>query len=272
MTSIWILIFLAILQALTEFLPISSSGHLAIFQLIIKSFKEPPLLFDLFLHLGTLIATIIYFRKQIIVIFKIVKENYKNLQKFVRFYDSSSDIIPALIWSTVITGAIAFPLKNISEKAFTDHRYIISSFLITAIILHLTKFVKKNSNRSIAGKEAILIGIFQGIAIFPGISRSAMTISIALLLGIEKRRAFNYSFLLSIPAIGGALIIECFSYKSNLANNISSYLFSSLIAFPIGYASLIILKQLIDRSRFYYFSYYCLLIAIIFGIYFWVLR
>lgn len=269
MTSIWILFLLAIIQALTEFLPVSSSGHLAIVQLIIKSFKEPPVLFDLFLHLGTLIATIIYFRRQIIEIFQIIKENYTKPQKFIWFYSKSNNILSALLWGTAATGAIAFPLINLSEKAFTNYIYIILAFFITAIILYLTKFAKEDSNINIAGKEAILIGIFQGIAIFPGISRSAMTISIALLLGIEKRKAFNYSFLLSIPAIGGSLIIESFSYKNNLANNISSYLYSSLIAFIIGYVSLIILKRLIEKSRFYYFSYYCLLIAIIFSIYFY---
>ncbi len=263
MLSIWILFLLAIIQALTEFLPISSSGHLALCQLTIKSFKEPPVVFDLFLHLGTLLATIIYFKKQIIEIIKIFFNDYKNPKKLIWFQNSSFNIIPGILWSTIITAVIAFPLKKLAEEAFQNIKYIIPAFFITAIILYLTKFAKEDNKTNISFIEAFLIGLFQAIAIFPGISRSGATISIALLLGIHKKNAFTYSFLLSIPAISGSLIIEYFSYNNLLTANILLYLLGSLIAFIFGYISLAFLKVILEKSRFYYFAYYCFFIGII---------
>jgi undecaprenyl-diphosphatase len=270
MISIYLVILLAIVQALTEFLPISSSGHLAALQLMIKSFKEPPVVFDLFLHLGTLIATIIFFNQYITNAIKSVFQNYKSPQKIFWFDNESDNIVPGVIWGTIVTAVIAFPLKNIAEKAFEDFKYIIPAFFTTAIILFITKYSTKNADANLCFTNTLLIGLFQGIAIFPGISRSGATISIALILGINKKRAFIFSFLLSIPAIAGSLVIEYFSNRNLINGNFILYLLGALIAFAVGYLTLFLLSSIINRSKFYLFSYYCLLIGILLCLYYFL--
>ncbi|OGF59740.1 MAG: hypothetical protein A2Y62_05140 [Candidatus Fischerbacteria bacterium RBG_13_37_8] len=264
MLPLRVLLFLAILQGITEFLPISSSGHLAISQLLIPSFQEPALVFDLFLHLGTLIATFIYFRKEILDLFRTLFSHIGNPQKLFWFHSDSKNYIPALFWGTLITGLIAFPIKDIAENAFTNFHCIIGAFVITSVLLFITRYAKESAHKTIGIKEALLIGIFQAIAIFPGISRSGATIAIALLLGLQKKEAFTLSFLLSIPAISGSLIIECFNMRDILlAKNIMHYLSGSFVAFIVGYPSLILLSKIIQRAKFYYFSYYCFALAIV---------
>jgi len=268
MQSLKIFIILAIIQGLTEFLPISSSGHLALAQLTLKSFKEPPVVFDLFLHLGTLLATILFFKKEIIGILQNTAKNFKKPQNLLLFDKNSDNKIPAIIYTTLITALIAFPLKNYAEIAFLKANYILLGFFVTSLLLLSTKYIKNNNNKSFTLKDCIVIGLIQGVAIFPGVSRSGSTISAAILAGIENNLAFTFSFLISIPAIGGATLIESLSHIENLSKNIGYYLLSSLIAFIIGYASLLLLSKIISKKRFYFFSYYCLLIIIFYFIYF----
>lgn len=269
MESLKIFLLLAIIQGLTEFLPVSSSGHLALAQLMLKSFKEAPVVFDLFLHLGTLLATILFFKKEIKDILESIAKNLKMPKNLLFFNKDSDNKIPAILYTTLITALIAFPLKNYAEKAFLKSNYVLLGFFITSLLLLSTKFVKNNSSKSFTLKDSIAIGLIQGIAIFPGISRSGSTISVAIFLGIENNLAFAFSFLISIPAIAGATIIESLPHLENLSKNISNYLLSSFIAFITGYISLLLLSKIMSKKRFYFFSYYCLLIIIV-AIIYWV--
>ena len=267
MISFQILIFLAVLQGLTEFLPVSSSGHLAIAQILIPSFKEPAIVFDLFLHLGTLIATIIYFGKDLCELFLYLFSHLTRPKELFLTSKEPHNIIPQIILSTIVTGAVAFPLKHTAENAFYNLNYIIAGYFLIAFLLFITQFKKNSPEKEIITfKDALLIGLIQGIAVFPGISRSGTTIAMALLLGIERKKAFTFSFLISIPVIAGSFFIESLSMTSFLSSHLPRYLFGSFIAMIVGYASLMLLSKIINKARIHYFAYYCgaLALAVLF--------
>lgn len=267
MISFQILIFLAILQGLTEFLPVSSSGHLAIAQILMPSFKEPAIVFDLFLHLGTLAATIIYFAKDLYELFWYLFSHLTRPKELFLTSKDPHNIIPQMILSTIVTGAVAFPLKHTAENAFYSLNYIVAGYFITAFLLFMTQFKPGTSAKEvITFTDALLIGLIQGIAVFPGLSRSGSTIAIALLLGIERKKAFTFSFLISLPAIAGSLLIESLSMTSFLSSHLTRYLFGSFIAMITGYASLMLLSKIINKAKMHYFAYYCgaLALAVLF--------
>lgn len=243
-------IILGIVQGITEWLPISSSGHLVLFQKIMQ--LEVPVAFDVLLHLATLLAVLVFFRKDISKIIKAV----------LKWETKSCDFKLAIFIITAIlaTAIIVFPLKEIFENAFSSLLVVGIAFIITGLLLFFSEVNQKSSN--INGKKAALIGLMQGVAFMPGISRSGSTISIALLLGIKREDAFKFSFLIAIPAILGASLLKIpeLNASSISAPSIIAGFFS---AFLLGFLSLIALKRIITNGRFHYFAYYCFAIGLI---------
>lgn len=274
-------IFLGILQGIAEFLPISSSGHLAIAQHLFN-LKEMPLLFDVMLHLATLLAVIIYFRKKIA----------KLMQAFFRLFfnrkagksdnaDSFSDsensdgltgndrlsrkTIVAIIIATFITGVIGIATsKFIPEMPV---KVICAGFILTALLLIISDLLqKKRSSENCAGngdctgisvKQAAVIGLMQGVGTLPGVSRSGSTITGALLSGVKRSDAGEFSFIVSIPAIFAAFLLEA----KDLGEVASSIGFVPLLcgcvaAFVSGFAALAWLMKLIKKGRLVWFSAY----------------
>jgi len=262
MLTLRLILFLAVLQGVTEFIPVSSSGHLAIAQLLLPSFKEPAVVFDLFLHLGTLLATILYFWKELSRLIYFFFSHLSRPKEIVLISYDSNNYIPQIIITTLITGAIAFPLKNIAEKAFYNLHYIIVAYFVTAFLLFITQFRRTSVKDIITYKDAILIGLIQGMAIFPGLSRSGSTIAMALILGIERKKTFTYSFLISLPVIGGAFIIECLPMVTVISHYLTQYLLGSFISLLTGYVSLMFLSRIINTSKVHYFAYYCAALAL----------
>lgn len=239
-------IILGIVQGLTEFLPVSSSGHLVIFQHWLK-IADQGLILDIFLHAGTLAAVIIFFRREIIELIKT-----PPLWKY-------------LIITTMITAAIAVLGKNFFEGLFTSTRVAGLGLLITAGILFLTRRCLRGERlmSDLNIKDALQVGLFQALAIVPGISRSGSTISSQLWRGVEKETAFRYSFLLSIPAILGALLMEGKHLKNLFALNSINIWAGFLSALLTGLVSLKILRLVIKKARFSLFGYYCLLAGLL---------
>lgn len=251
---------LGILQGFTEFLPVSSSGHLAVLQNSLK-LKEVPLAFDVFLHTATMLATIIYFWKDIANIFAgICSKKADKCEKA-----SSYKFIVFLIISTIFTVAIAFPLKDKVEAAFSNITYVKWAFLFSAVFLFLTKFIKNKNHKDIntmTKKDSIIIGLAQGIAVFPGISRSGATIAGGLYAGLKNNFVGIYSFLLSIVIIFAATAYEALKmFKDGFAVALGGISLSALAAgfiaaFIFGYVALMILIPIIKKGKIYYFSYY----------------
>jgi len=237
-------ILLGIIQGLTEFLPVSSSGHLVIAQRFMGMSGEEIAL-GVILHLGTLFAVIAFFFKDILKLLQDIKS------------------IKLILIVTFITGIIGVLGKDFFESLFTSPKLVAISFLITGIILLFTrKFMQAKKNK-IELKDAIILGFTQAISIVPGISRSGITISTLLFRKIDKEACFRFSFLVSIPIIFGAAVLEArkidFAMQHNALNLIIGFIFS-LIS---GLAALGILKLIIQKAKFYLFGYYCILIAVV---------
>ncbi len=265
-------ILLGILQGLTEFLPVSSSGHLVLAQQFL-GLKEPLVFFDVMLHVGTLAAVLVAYRG---AIGKLVVGGLSTLgdaefyRKPIATLNTSAELrfIWLILLGSIPTGIIAVLFKTQLESFF-DKVHIVSVMLIlTGIILQLPRLRKENtdgadsSNSNVKTWHAPLIGIAQGCAITPGISRSGTTISLALFLGIPAKTAAEYSFLLSIPAILGAVALKISDIENTV---IPLYIMGTgmLASFIVGYIALRFLLVVLNRGKFSLFSYYCVALGIV---------
>ena len=233
-------IFLAIVQAATEFLPISSSGHLAILSNIIS---EPNLYFISVLHAASLIAVIIFTRKELWLLISFNKP-YRRMWLY-------------LILATIPAVLVGLLFKDVIERMFSSVTFVGIAFIFTGFILLITRFARTRTGLSPV--NSLAIGLFQALALFPGVSRSGMTISSALFFGIEKEKAAKFSFLLFIPLSLGALVV---SAKDKL------YIDAALVISFITCAvfSLIFLNLLyiiVKKGKFWMFSFYCLAAGVV---------
>jgi len=238
---------LGVIQGITEWLPISSSGHLAIFQLFFNI--KTNVFFDIMLHIGTLIAVIAVFWKKII---KLTKAFFT-----FKFKTKNEKMSLFLIIASIPTALIGFSFQKLFESFFLNSFVIGFAFILTGALLFLTKFAE--SKKKMSWLDSIVIGIAQGIAIIPGISRSGSTISTAMLLGIDKNEAAEFSFLLFIPAIIGAFIFKAKQVGLFFSIDIIVGIFTSAV---VGFLTIKYLIDLIKRGKFYYFSYYCLALGL----------
>lgn len=245
-------IFLGVVQGLTEFFPVSSSGHLVFFQSLF-GIKEPPIFFDVMLHVGTLLAVVVYLRREILQIIQ-------GVGAALQGKNEGRDGLRMFLWmvvASVPTGLMGIILKDWFESVFSQPRFVGFMLLVTGLILWLTRWVKREGKdiRKMRWLDALLIGIAQGVAIIPGISRSGSTISAGLFLGLDRVLAGKFSFLLSIPAILGAALLE--SRKIGSAGDVGTILMGTGVACVVGYFSLKILMKIITIGKVSHFSYYC---------------
>jgi undecaprenyl-diphosphatase len=248
-------IFLGILQGATEFLPVSSSGHLFLAQLLL-GLREPELAFDLLLHLGTLFAVMFFLRKELMEMASSVFQKNAVLGE-----GWGRREIKLMILSTIPTGIIGLAFHDTVETGITvwgvGGRYLM---LTAFLLISNLRFRHKWDPERIAPWEAIAIGIMQGAAVFPGLSRSGSTITLALVLGISPSRSAKYSFLISLPAILGAALVNVkkgISVLPGLAPSAAGFSF----ALVVGYLSLLVVERLVTRGRFIRFAPYTFLMA-----------
>lgn len=236
------IILLALVQGITEFFPVSSSGHLLVFQKLLN-FTTLPLVYDIFFHLGTLLAVVVYFSRDL-----------KPLA--LRFYEKENfRMLLLLATASLPTAVIGFVFKDSFEKLFTKTTYLGFCFLFTAIVLLASKYLRVKNIAMFPA--AFIIGVCQGIAILPGVSRSGMTIAAALILGLGFEFAFRFSFLLSIPAILGAVLLE-FDKIPWQGDHWPTLLLAVLAAACFGYLALCLLKKILLREKFHAFAPYLL--------------
>lgn len=237
-------VLIGIIQGITEFLPVSSSGHMVLFQNLF-GIKKPGIGLEIALHLGTLVAILIFFYKDIMKLF--VKDKVTEHPIFLIFIGS----IPA--------GIFGILFKEKIETYFETINYLPIFFTFNSLLLIATVFKRDKERVKVSLIDAIIIGMAQAIALFPGISRSGSTVSTALLLGISSTTAFSFSFLLSIPAILGATLLTLKELTAlNLAEIVLPF-FSSLIT---GLLSLFILRKIVKIKKLYFFGIYTLILAL----------
>lgn len=252
MTTIQAL-FLGIVQGLTEFLPVSSSGHLVIFQHLF-AIKEPPLAFDALVHWGTLVAVFIAFWDDIV---KILKRPFSRLTYFI-------------IVGCIPAGLAGVLLQPLFEKAFESLLVVGIGLLITGLLLMASE---KISSQTIFGKgvretklwDILFIGFIQAIAIIPGISRSGSTIAGGLLAGLDREFAARYSFLLSIPVILGAGVMQLkdLAIRGLPRQELLPYIIGPVAAAIFGFLAIKLVMKLVRGGKLSIFSYYCWLVGVL---------
>lgn len=265
-------ILLGIVQGLTEFLPVSSSGHLALVQHFFGFQGSEDLTFEIFLHLGTVLAVLIYFRKMILELFiSLFKWGDSTENRPHRYH---RNLIFYLIVATFATGVVYLIAGKWFESLEKYPVVVAAMLIITGIIIFISDYIKNGSIPAVSMGiiRSFVIGIAQGIAIIPGISRSGSTISASLFSGVRRKDAASFSFLLSIPAIMAANILKYKELTSLGSKQLFIYLAGFIASFVVGYAVIALMISLIQRAKLKYFAIYCWVIGFASIIYFSVIR
>lgn len=255
-------LILGIIQGLAEFLPISSSGHLAIAKDFME-LPEVPALYDVILHVATLLVVLIFFRK---IIWRLLKVFFRFVIGKRQEPDTHDlNMVFAVLIGTFITTVfgLLYEKFDLSDKISTTVVYIL--FIVTGLFLFSTYFVRNREKREfIRVSDGLIIGIAQCVALLPGISRSGSTITASLLSGVDREKAGEFSFLLSVPAICGALILKLITEGDQLSGAVSAgaVTVGFIASFVAGFIALTFLMKLIKSGRFYLFSIYLIPLGI----------
>jgi len=240
-------LILGLVQGFTEFLPVSSSGHLAFLE---KAFKIPePVAVAAFLHFGTLFATVIFFWKPIVAI---VRGLFRGEKEALRY-------VLCIVLGSIPAGVFALLFREMIERSFADIRLIGLFLGLTGLALIMTAIFKKGKEK-MNFVRAVAVGFAQMLAVFPGISRSGATIATGLITRTEPDAAFRFSFLLSLPAIAAANLLELKGLGS--FGNWGQLLAGFAVSCVTGLAALYLMRRLV-REHFHYFGIYCLLISLL---------
>ena len=277
-------IILGVIQGLTEFLPVSSSGHLAIMKNIIRVDLETGALDDVLLQVATLVAICIVMRKDIakliLEFISIVRDVFTNFLIFIDRITHKDDqyyikimssayrrFVVLIIVSSIPTAIIGFLLNDIIETVENELLVPGICLIATAVIILISDFLadgtKKPKDATVY--DAFAIGTAQGIATLPGLSRSGTTITACILCGFDRKFAVKYSFIMSMPAIFGALILKLSKISSETVTggDIAVYIVGMVIAAVVGYFALIFTTKLVQKKSFKYFAFYCFGIGVV---------
>ncbi|GAB4263292.1 MAG: undecaprenyl-diphosphatase UppP [Deferrisomatales bacterium] len=243
-------VLLGLLQGLTEFLPVSSSGHLVLAQSLIPGFHQPGVVFDVLLHAGTLLAVLVYFREDVAALLACLGPRGDTVHR---------RLLGLLVVATVPTGVIGVAFKDSLETLFHAPRAAAGALLVTGALLWASEALARPRDplERFGASRAVTVGVVQGLAIVPGISRSGSTIATAALLGVRGEDAARFSFLLSIPAILGAVVLESPHLRGLDGAQAASYLPGVAAAFVAGLWAIRFLMGAIRKRRFRWFALYC---------------
>ena len=274
-------ILMGIVQGLSEFLPISSSAHLVFTSNFYKVFKgieivqesNQEVFLDIMLHLGTLIAVLIFFRKEIMQILKALYFGLKN-----KDYSSLDFKYGAYIFlGTIITVLIAFPLNEVAEFLVFKPAIVGILLVFTGILLLSSEALAKKilDKKEVSLKSSILIAIAQGLAALPGFSRSGLTIATGLLSGLNRTTAARYSFLLSIPIILGASMVYPLiklDFHEVISYNWTAIIVGTIVSGIVGYICIKYFLKFVSKFSLGIFGYYCLIVGIFTAVFFEIFR
>lgn len=263
-------ILLGIAQGLTEFLPVSSSGHLVLIQHFF-GMTEPELLFDLCVHAGTLAAVMLVLRREVAELVRggLSTARWLALKPLGRetspfpWRDRAVRLFLLVVAGTVPTGLIGVIIQKTAKSLFASAPFAASMLLVTGCFLLATRFFPKG-NRQVAdmgAKDALALGLAQGLAVLPGISRSGATISAGLLLGVSRDTAARFSFVLSIPAILGAVVLEIASGGASGGAGSAALAAGAVSAAVTGWFALRVLLRIVSAGGLFWFSPYCFVIG-----------
>jgi undecaprenyl-diphosphatase len=246
-------VLLGFIQGMTEWLPISSTGHLRIAEQLLG--LTLPLLFDVALHVGTLIIILLFFRKDIkLIMVALVRGDFKS---------ENGKLIPLIVVGTIPTAIIGVVLSSTIETYFSSFLPIAGAFLTCGVVLYASKTGNAQKDH-VTYISALVVGAAQGVALIPGLSRSGLTIATALMLGVRREKAFKFSFLLSVPAVFGALGLTLYEQHTMLTLagvDWTEILLGIVVSMVVSYFALKLLWKALAGRKFYLFAFYCWLIG-----------
>jgi undecaprenyl-diphosphatase len=241
-------IILGIIQGITEWLPISSSGHLMILHELFGFGTD--IAFDVLLHVATLFVILIVFWKDILAILKSL---------FAWKWDENTKLLLFIVLATIPTALFGLLLKDWLLGLFTNMLLLGVFFVINGLVLLMTKFVNE-PKKALNWWQSLVIGLAQGLSIIPSLSRSGLTISTGMFLGVKKEKLIKFSFLAAVPAIIGAAILEL---DKLVLTDLVPMIAGTLASLIVGYISLRWLIRLVEKSKFHEFGYYCIIVGLI---------
>ncbi len=271
-------ILMGIIQGATEFLPVSSSGHLAIFKNIFNVNTDTGILFDIMLHFGTLVAIFIVYYKDIWELIcegcAIVGTACGNVGRFLTKKETKQVIttpyrrfVMLIILSTLVTMCVALPFDDAIERAGDTLLVPGICLVITSMVLFLADKIKPGDKKAETAtyKNSLLVGLAQGAATLPGISRSGSTITAGLACGFERSFAVKYSFIMSIPTILGACILELDDLAGAVSSGaeIMNYAIGTVVAGVVGFICIKLMLKVVSANKFKGFSIYCFIVGIL---------
>ena len=255
-------ILLGIIQGLTEFLPVSSSGHLVVFANILN-FQESGIAFEVFVHFGTLISVLVAFRKELGAMILapyevwVKKSENEEIKEFLMwdFY---------IIVATIPAVIVGLFFKDQIEQAFQSILLVFVMLLITGLLMFLTQYLKFR-NVKFNFKNTFIIGIAQSFAILPGISRSGSTIFTGMAQGMDREKVAKFSFIMSVPAILGAVVLKLNDMINNppLSSEITGIALGTLFSAITGYLAIVLLMNVVKKGKLQWFGYYCFALGLI---------
>ena len=260
---------LGVVQGLTEFLPVSSSGHLALVQewLDLAPDSRQMLLFDVLAHLGTLLAVLIVFAGPLSRFLFRLRNECRSTWTHKR---TGLRILALGVAATIPTGIIGLTLRGSFEQAFGKPKWIAAALAVTGLLLAATKWIPRPTHgwRRFTWWQAIVVGIVQGMAIMPGISRSGATICAALFLGLRRRWAAEFSFLIAAPAILGAVVLQLGDAFTRSSEVEAGYgwgpaILGSFVSLIVGVFALKLLLGMVRSAKLHYFAVYCLILSVV---------
>lgn len=257
-------VFLGLIQGVSEFLPISSSGHLSLFQHFL-GLEDVGLFFDVLLHLGTLIAIFVYYWKDIV---GLIKEFFsliatvaspKKRKKMGKLNPQARMILMIIVGTLPLV--VVLPVKDRIESLYGNIIFVGFALLVTGCILFFSDRMAKGKKtaKTASMLDALLVGVGQALAVVPGLSRSGTTISAGMMRGFSRKFAVRYSFLMSIPAVLGANIISIGDAVADgiPAGMLPGYIVGTIIAAVSGYFAIRLVNTLADKGKFGNFAFYC---------------
>ncbi len=250
------MILLAVVQGLTEFLPVSSSGHLVLFQHFLET-RQGDVFFDIVLHVGTLGSVMVVY--------------WRELKRLLAFDGLALKYILSLAVGTLPAVLVGLLAKDAIEGLFHSPIFAAGGLLYTAGLLFSTRLARDQGQalpdpwepRALPLGKALVIGTAQALAILPGVSRSGSTIAASLWLGLPRAEAARFSFLLSIPAIGGALVLQLASGAGQARSDTASLVLAALAAFAVGLLAIRWTALAVVQAHFWKFSFYCLVAGLV---------
>ncbi|HEY4611990.1 MAG TPA: undecaprenyl-diphosphate phosphatase [Bacteroidota bacterium] len=258
---------LGLIQGLTEFLPVSSSGHLVLAEHLLGVPPSNDITFEVFVHFGTFLSVVVVFRNDILAMFRTFFQAFVPFRLNKEYYQTHEHfrLAISILVGSIPAAYVGIRYEDSISQAFADPKLVAVMLVVTGMILFLTGMAKPVEGKKVGLRSALVIGIAQAAAIIPGISRSGSTISTALYLNVQPYYAARFSFLLSLPVIAGATLLKTKDLLAHggASEGVLALIIGTVVSFCSGYFAIKVLLRIIERGKIRWFSLYCLVVGVL---------